>query len=90
MKKHVVLFFGLLLSAGLPLCAQKASVPAEIKTGFESIQPTSLKQDLTLLSSDGFEGRMSLTASDQKTIDWIAQQFAAAGLKPAAAEGKPG
>ena len=88
--KHPFLLSGLFCAIVLPLCAQKAGIPSEVKPGFESIQATSLKQDLTLLSSDSFEGRMSLTASDQKTIDWIAQQFATAGLKPAATDGKPG
>lgn len=82
--KHPFLLSGLLCAVALPLYAQKAPVPNDLKTGFESIQADSLRHDLTYLSSDAFAGRMSLSPDDQKAADWIARQFAQAGLKPAA------
>jgi hypothetical protein len=42
-----------------------------------------LKADLTFLSSDAMEGRRSLQRGSETAIQWIASEFAKAGLKPA-------
>src|SRR4051794_34894835 len=42
-----------------------------------------LKADLTFLSSDALEGRRSLQRGSETAIQWIASEFAKAGLKPA-------
>ena len=68
----------LLCAAGL-LYAQP---PADLQTGYESIQPARLRADLTFLSSDALEGRMSLERGSEVAIQWIASEFAKAGLKP--------
>ena len=54
-----------------------------ITEGFDSIQAARLKADLTFLSSDALEGRRSLERGSEVAIQWIASQFAKAGLKPA-------
>ena len=72
--------FSLLFATGL-LCAQP---PARVQTGYDSIQTARLKADLTFLSSDALEGRLSLQRGSEIAIQWIAAEFAKAGLKPLA------
>jgi hypothetical protein len=60
-----------------------ASVPSNIRPGFDAIRSSDLKSDLTFLSSDALEGRLSLTRGSEVAIQWIASEFAKAGLKPA-------
>ncbi|HEY1496057.1 MAG TPA: M20/M25/M40 family metallo-hydrolase [Candidatus Solibacter sp.] len=55
---------------------------SRIAEGFDSIQAARLKADLTFLSSDALEGRRSLERGSEVAIQWIASQFAKAGLKP--------
>jgi hypothetical protein len=68
-----------LLFTAAVLCAQP---PARVQTGYDSIQPAHLKADLTFLSSDALEGRLSLQRGSEIAIQWIASEFAKAGLKP--------
>src|ERR1700686_164929 len=53
-----------------------------IAEGFDSIQVTRLKADLPFLSPDALEGRRSLERGSEVAIQWIASEFAKAGLKP--------
>ena len=69
----------LLLIASLAGAQQMKS---RIAPGFDSISGTRLKADLTFLSSDALEGRRSLERGSEVAIQWIAAQFAIAGLKP--------
>lgn len=55
---------------------------SRIAEGFDSIQVARLKADLTFLSSDALEGRRSLERGSEVAIQWIASEFAKAGLKP--------
>src|SRR6516162_6336815 len=55
---------------------------SRIAAGFESIQAARLKADLMFLSSDALEGRRSLERGSEVAIQWIASEFAKAGLKP--------
>ncbi len=60
-----------------------AQQPSErVRTGYDSIQASHLKADLTFLSSDALEGRRSLERGSEAAIQWIASEFAKAGLKP--------
>src|SRR5437016_9452410 len=63
--------------------ALMAQVGPRVSAGYDSIQARRLKADLTFLSSDALEGRMSLQRGSEVAIQWIASQFAAEGLKPA-------
>lgn len=69
-----------LLLAGALLFAQ---APSRVAAGYDSIQPSRLKADLTFFSSDALEGRRSLERGSEVAIQWIAGEFAKAGLKPA-------
>lgn len=74
-----------LLSAGIIYFAQaQQPVPAALATGFNAIRESTLRADLTFLASDALEGRMSLQPGDNVAIEWIASEFAKAGLQPAA------
>jgi Zn-dependent M28 family amino/carboxypeptidase len=64
--------------------AQQA--PSNLRTGYDSIQASRLKADLTFVSSDALEGRRSLQRGSEVAIQWIASEFAKAGLKPAAGD----
>src|ERR1017187_7363192 len=59
-----------------------AQPPARVQMGYDSIRPATLKADLTFLSSDELEGRLSLQRGSEIAIRWIASEFAKAGLKP--------
>ena len=59
------------------------SLPARLATGFDTIREESLRADLTFLASDALQGRMALQPGDDVAIEWIASEFAKAGLKPA-------
>ncbi len=73
-------FFGTLLIAAIA-CAQTGQ-RTRTSTGLDSIDATRLKADLTFLSSDALEGRRSLERGSEVAIQWIASEFAKAGLKP--------
>ena len=59
---------------------------ANLQTGLNTIQASTLRADLTFLSSDALEGRMSLERGSEVAIQWIAAEFQKAGLKPAAGD----
>jgi len=63
-----------------------AQAPARLQTGYDSIRPPALKADLTFISSDALDGRMSLQRGSEVAVQWIAAEFAKAGLKPAAGD----
>jgi len=71
--------------------AQSPSIPADEAAGFATLNQASLRHDLAYIASDQLEGRMSLQPGDEAAIEWITQQFAKAGLKPAATDsaGRP-
>src|SRR5215475_11233470 len=63
-----------------------AQMKPRLAGGFDSIQAARLKADLTFLSSDALEGRRSLERGSEVAIQWIASEFAKAGLKPVAGD----
>ena len=73
------------------LVGQTGQVPNAERAGYESLKAETLRADLTYIASDALEGRMSLAPGDAKAIVWIADEFAKAGLTPAATgtDGKP-
>ncbi len=65
-----------------------APVPTAQAPGYERIREADLRADLTFLASDALLGRMSLQPGDDAAVEWIAAEFAKAGLKPAATDAK--
>src|SRR5215471_5325101 len=83
-KTSFFVVVGLVLLGVAALVEAQQSVPASVATGFSDIREETLRADLTFLASDALEGRMSLQTGDEVAIQWIASEFAKAGLKPAA------
>lgn len=60
-----------------------AAIPsAQAQQAFPAVSIDTLKTVTQTLSSDAFEGRAPTTPGEEKTVAYIAEQFAAAGLKP--------
>ena len=75
------------LSLSLPLliaivALPQSAVDPKIAAGFNAIRESDLRADLTFLASDALEGRMSLQRGSEVAINFIAAEFAKAGLKP--------
>jgi len=85
----------LILSACAAACCTvlnaQVPVPPQVAKGYATLQEPALRSDLAYVASDALAGRMSLQPGDETTVHWIAQQFAKAGVLPAAtdASGKP-
>src|SRR5712672_2585906 len=71
---------GLILIASLAFA--QTGLRSRVGAGLDSIDIARLKADLTFLSSDALEGRRSLERGSEVAIQWIASQYAKAGLKP--------
>ena len=74
-----------LLALAALLGASPAAIAAPAKKPVFDI--ARVTNDIKTLSSDEFEGRGPATRAETKTIDYIAAQFKAAGLKPAGDKG---
>jgi hypothetical protein len=61
-----------------------ATVPSIERPGFQHLRAADLKADLYFLASDALQGRMSLQPGDEAATQWVAAEFAKAGLEPAA------
>ena len=84
MKQHLALtttLLALLLHTG---ASAQLPVPSSLQPGFAVIRESSLRANLTFFAGDGLEGRMSLQPGDQAAAEWVASEFAKAGLQPAA------
>ena len=66
------------------LVAAQSGPRSRIATGLDAIQASDMRANLTFLSSDALEGRMSLARGSEVAIQWIASEFTKAGLKPIA------
>lgn len=67
----------LFIASALALIA--APLAAQTATTFD---PARLARHVQTLSADSFEGRGPATPGERKTVDYIVQQFRAAGLQP--------
>ena len=61
-------------------------VASRLQTGFDAIHESDLRANLTFIAGNGLEGRMSLQPGDDAAAEWVASEFAKAGLQPAATE----
>ena len=68
------------------LVAAQTGTSSRVATGLEAIQASDLRANLTFLSSDALEGRLSLARGSEVAIQWIASEFAKAGLQPLVAD----
>jgi len=84
-------FASFLLLAPLALPAQTLPIPQRLRVGYDSISQDRMRADLTFFAGDGTQGRMTLSPGDLAATEWVASEFAKAGLKAPAtdASGKP-
>ncbi|PJJ97712.1 peptidase M20 [Lysobacteraceae bacterium NML91-0213] len=74
----------MLASLALAACAAvPPSADADAAAPAAGIRSDNLATHLRVLASDAFEGRAPATPGEDRTIDYIRRQFAAAGLEPA-------
>src|SRR5580692_4228842 len=78
--------FGLSAMFGFGVAWAQSPVPGNVQKGFSAIQEEDLRKDLSYVAGDALEGRMSLQPGDEAAVKWIAEQFAKAGLTPAATD----
>jgi hypothetical protein len=64
------------------LALSQSAIDPKLATGFNAIREKNLRADLIFLASDALEGRMSLQRGSEVAINFIAAEFAKAGLKP--------
>jgi hypothetical protein len=81
------MFFRLLLAAAPFLALSSAALHAQAAPP-APVTEQDLRRHIEVLASDAFEGRMPGTAGETKTLAYLSQQMAAAGLEPAAAPGR--
>jgi Zn-dependent M28 family amino/carboxypeptidase len=79
----------LALAALLSACslAPKTDSPANLTPAFDAMTADSMMSEIKTLSSDEFEGRKPASPGEQKTIDYLQQQFKQVGLKPGNPDG---
>jgi len=74
------------------VCALSTTLVAQLpvgprlQKGFNAIEERDLRSNLTFIAGDGLEGRMSLQPGDDAAAEWVASEFAKAGLEPAATD----
>lgn len=71
-------------AAALIVTAALAQAPLDrrIAAGFNAIRASNMRADLVFLSSDALEGRRSMHRGSDVAAEFVASQFARAGLKP--------
>ena len=75
----------LMSSAAVLLFA--ASLAAEAAAQTPAFDAARISNDIKVLSDDSFEGRGIATPAEQKVIDYLSQQYAAAGFAPGGENG---
>ncbi|MFQ6084339.1 MAG: M28 family metallopeptidase [Candidatus Aminicenantia bacterium] len=53
-----------------------------LESALKSIRAEDLSRDVSILSSDEFEGRFSSTKGEEKTVNFLKEEFQKLGLKP--------
>jgi hypothetical protein len=81
-RLRIILFVLSLMLLLNPAIISQSSVEARPGVGFNAISRKNLRADLTFLASDALEGRMSLQRGSEVAIQFIAAEYARAGLKP--------
>jgi len=83
--KHILIcgLVSTILFYTLPGMAAEA-ISNDLLPGWNTFHESALQTDISYLTSDQLQGRLALEKGDKLAIQWIAAQFAKAGLKPAA------
>jgi len=79
-KKFIFSFLVITLSLFVFLsCGRK---PNDIESAVASLNTDELAHDVEILSSDDFEGRFPASPGEDKTINFLKEEFEKVGLKP--------
>ncbi|WP_266182920.1 M20/M25/M40 family metallo-hydrolase [Dyella humicola] len=83
-------FLAIAFAASVSATAFAAAQSSE-QPGLAQIRERDLRADVGFLASDALQGRLSLQPGDDAAAQWVASEFAKAGLKPVAtdAQGHP-
>ena len=68
-------------------CAGTSPAPASTLDQFPDVDMSAVLAHTTVLSSDEFEGRLPGTPGEQRTVEYLIDQFTKAGLKPGNTDG---
>ncbi|AYG96285.1 M20/M25/M40 family metallo-hydrolase [Brevundimonas naejangsanensis] len=69
------------------IAALMCSTSALAQTAPGQVDPARLNEATRVLASDAFEGRAPVTPGEDRTIEWLTQQFQALGLEPGGPDG---
>ena len=67
------------------MCSTSALAQSGVQTG--RVDPARLNEATRVLASDEFEGRAPVTPGEDRTVEWLSQQFQALGLEPGGPNG---
>jgi hypothetical protein len=70
-----------------PAATTAAALPAELKPALDSVNADDILRHIKELSSDAYEGRGPGTEGENKTVNYITEQFKKLGLKPGNPDG---
>ncbi len=88
--RHSLQIASVLLSVVCTVTSAQQPVAQRLQPGFNAIRENDLRSNLAFIAGNGLEGRMSLQPGDDAAAEWVAAEFAKAGLEPAAGIlGKP-
>ncbi|MFT5520678.1 MAG: Zn-dependent M28 family amino/carboxypeptidase [Enterobacterales bacterium] len=73
----------ILITAFLFLSIQAAEASKTFDQAYQDINDKMLRQDIQILASDEFEGRLPSTEGEVKTINYLTERFKTMGLIPA-------
>ncbi|GAA0756416.1 M28 family metallopeptidase [Actinomadura yumaensis] len=76
------------LMAGAALSACAAPAALEGSGSVAAFDAARIAEDIRTLSDDSFEGRGIATPAEQKVIDYLSRQYAAAGFQPGGPNGR--
>jgi Zn-dependent M28 family amino/carboxypeptidase len=79
MTKKIFVLIALMISAFSGCKVEKKN----IENAISSITADDLKQHISVLASDDFQGRFPATVGEEKSISYISEQYKEIGLKPA-------
>ncbi len=80
--------FVAVLMAGAALSACAAPAALEGSGPVAAFDAARIAEDIRVLSDDSFEGRGIATPAEQKVIDYLSRQYAAAGFQPGGPNGQ--
>ncbi|WAC60986.1 M28 family metallopeptidase [Brevundimonas sp. SL130] len=82
---RIVSSFAAVLLAGVTLSACATAGPDRAAASFDAAR---ISEDIRILSSDAFEGRGIATPAEDKVVQYLSTQYAAAGFQPGGPNGQ--